>query len=119
MNRMKNIMGDEREPELLTFDYTEPHMNLFRGGRWCGMVSPNGWSGKTAMINYKLKEPVMTCYHGNLSLTEMQSVLDAWKKFTTGDCPSCAGARGYGWSRCPACYRDFPEIVEIKKQFPA
>lgn len=103
---MKNIFGDEREPEVLTFEYEAPHMTVKRGGKFAGMVSPNGWTGKTMMINYKEKEPVLSNYRGDLSLGEMEQILEQWKIFTTGKCSLCSHATLSGWSSCPRCGKD-------------
>lgn len=75
----QNMFGDERKPQKLTFKHEGEHMYLFRGGKICGMVVKNGWTGKSYMINYDLGEPVLYNFEHDLSLAEMGEIQKEWK----------------------------------------
>lgn len=77
---MKNILGDEVAPQTLTFEFKAPHLTIFRGGKFAGMVSPNGWTGGFQWINYNLGEPVLGNCNGSLSLSEMKQIILEWEK---------------------------------------
>lgn len=77
---MKNMFGDEVEPQKLTFEYSAPILYIKRGGKFAGMVSPNGWTGKTLWINYEKDEPVLDNYNGSISLAEMHEIITEWNK---------------------------------------
>lgn len=79
---MKNLLGDEVEARKLSFDWRCPHLDVFVDGKWHGMVSPNGWQGHTMNINHKLGEPLMTNVNGILSFSEMQTIMDEYKRHT-------------------------------------
>lgn len=77
-----NIMGEDREPQPMTFKWLGAHLTLFRAGQFTGMVSKNGWTGKSALIDYELGAPVFYNMRGMFSLDELQIIVDAWyKKF--------------------------------------
>lgn len=76
----KNLMGDERAPQPLTMKWEDPHITLYREGKFAGMVSPNGWTGKGAYIDWKIGEPVVTNLPSSMSLAEMQQVINFWEK---------------------------------------
>ena len=77
-----NQPSEEVQPEALSLRYAAPHLYLARGTKFAGIVSPNGWSGKEALINYPQDEPVLKNYQGDLSLTEMRLIIDEWRKNT-------------------------------------
>jgi hypothetical protein len=80
MKAQKNILGEMVEPQSLTFKFEKPHLTIFRGDKFAGMVVPNGWTGKSKIIDYEMNEPVLTNYDGVLSLKEMAKIIAEWHK---------------------------------------
>ena len=79
---MTNMLGEEREPHPLEIKDMGKTLYLSRNGNYVGYVSENGWTGKSYMIDYPLKEPMIYQIFGALSLTEMQQIIEAWKNKT-------------------------------------
>lgn len=76
---MKNIFGDEREPQPLQIKVEGKTLCLSRGGSFVGIVFANGTLGGVQMIDHELGEPIVNQIFGGLSLSEMQRIIDAWK----------------------------------------
>jgi hypothetical protein len=70
-----NMFGNEVEPRPMTLKWLGEHLTLFRGGRFTGMVSKNGWTGKSVILDYKPGEPVLYNVHGMFSLDELKTIV--------------------------------------------
>ena len=77
---MKNMFGDEREPQKLEFSWTSNHLFIKKGGKLFGLVSTNGWTGHTMLIDYERDEPVITNLHDTIiSFGEMKQIMAEWE----------------------------------------
>lgn len=78
----QNLMGETVAPQPLTFKGEGiDWLCMFRGKSFVGYVARNGWNGKTALINYAEKTPVLMGFNGNLSIPEMRELVKACNDF--------------------------------------
>jgi hypothetical protein len=75
---MKNMLGEEREPQKLSIDQ---HGFIKRGDKIFGYIKPNGWNG-SQWIDFEVGEPIVTIFPSNalISFKEMQFLMDEWSK---------------------------------------
>ncbi len=69
--KKKNLLGEEVEVEVLTFELKPPHLNIFRDGKFIAYADavPNK--------SYELGQPSIYIFSGNetFSLTELQQII--------------------------------------------
>jgi len=78
---MKNMFGEEKSPEKLSFKMVGRVMEVTRGDKFAGYVAKNGWTGKSMFINFKRDEPVLHCFMDELSFTDLKELMGAWEYF--------------------------------------
>lgn len=75
-----NILGEIVTPKPLTLSYEAPHLYLFRDKSAIGMIVPNGWTGKSSVINFELNEPIICIFRNEyISIAEMKTVIETWE----------------------------------------
>lgn len=82
---MKNMFGEEVEVVPLKFEWSGPHLWIFRGKKFFGNVYPNGWNGHSKVIQYELGDPVLTNTDGDLSFKELKQIMDEYWSHITPD----------------------------------
>jgi hypothetical protein len=77
-----NLLGEEVTPEGLTFKPMGKCVWINRGKKVIGYISPNGWTGKSCMINWPVGTGLVTIFPSNynLSLKELKEIIDAGEK---------------------------------------
>lgn len=73
---MKNMLGEERQPQPLTFEWGKSQVLLVRGGHYIGHGCINGFNG-VALIHHPVGEFILTQLNGSISASELRQLIEA------------------------------------------
>lgn len=81
---MKNILGEEYERTPISLEPTQgkPTAWILRGKMMLGLVSTNGWTGKSSFCEWDVGEPIITFFSSNhsISIKEIERIISEFKK---------------------------------------
>ena len=77
----QNIFGDEVAPTPLRLrSYNDGNNIVLMRKHYLGQLAPNGWTGKSMLIDFPKGEPVLTLNNENISLTELKMLITEWER---------------------------------------